>query len=195
LLQGKTYLWILIILFFTVGQAAQAGLIFDNHLFYSNVTTKTTLSESQSRYGASFFLGASISKLYFIGWKTTVFSDSKTDSAGTAKISGLEMGPRLGVFLDKSHWWALAANYLPVHSATYTSDTGTVSKLTGSGYEFELCFAPQVFNHLSPGVSLLYHLGSYSSSTDAANTTSTVSYSRSGFTPSVYLHWVFGGLD
>ncbi len=118
-----------------------------------------------------------------------------TDSVGTAKISGLEMGPRLGVFLDKSRWWAFTATYLPVHSATYTSDTGTVSKLTGSGYEFELCFAPQVFKNLSPGVSLLYHLGSYSSSTDSSNTTSNVSYSRSGFTPSVYLHWVFGGLD
>ena len=184
-----------LISFFTLAYPTQAGLIFDNHLFYSNVGTKTTHTESQSRYGVSFFLGASIPKLYFIGWKTTVFSDSMVDSVGTAKTSGLEMGPRFGIFFDKSRWWALTATYLPVHSATYTSDTGTVSKLTGSGYELELCFAPQVFKNLSPGVSLLYHLGSYSSSTDAANTTSTVSYSRTGFTPSVYLHWVFGGLD
>ena len=191
----KTFTFAIVLAAVFAGKSAFAGLILDNHLFYSNVATKTALSENQSRYALSFFVGASIPKQYFIGWKTTLYQDSMKDSAGTAKISGLEMGPRFGIFIDRSRWWAFTATDLPVHGGTYTSDTGTVSTLSGSGYDLELCFAPEVFKHLSPGISLLYHLGSYSSSTNTSNTTSTVSYSRTGFTPSVYLHWVFGGLD
>ncbi len=156
---------------------------------------KTTDNETNSRYTTSVFIGASIPKLWFIGWKSTLFADSTKDSAGEAKVSGLEMGPRAGVFLGKSRWWSFTTTYLPVHTAKHTSSAGVESKLSGSGFEFELTFAPEVFKNLSPGVSLLYHLGSYSSSTDSANTTSNVSYSRSGITPSIYLHWVFGGLD
>lgn|GEM_PF-3094705 len=176
-------------------KTALAGLILDQNLFYSSTATKTSFNESQSRYALSLFIGASIPKQYFIGWKTTLYQDSMKDSVGTAKISGLEMGPRFGLFIDRNRWWAFTTTYLPVHGGTYTSDTGTVSTLSGSGFEFELCFAPQVFKNLYPGVSMLYHLGSYSTSTNTSSTASTVSYSRNAFTPSIYLHWVFGGLD
>jgi hypothetical protein len=185
----------LLISFFFFAPSARAGLIIDNHLFYASSAMKTTDNETNSRYTTSVFIGASIPKLWFIGWKSTLFADSTKDSAGEAKVSGLEMGPRAGVFLGKSRWWSFTTTYLPVHTAKHTSSAGVESKLSGSGFEFELTFAPEVFKNLSPGVSLLYHLGSYSSSTDSANTTSNVSYSRSGITPSIYLHWVFGGLD
>ena len=174
---------------------AQAGLIIDNHLSFLDSRSSTVSSESYSKYNLSLSVGASIPKIYFLGWKTTTHADWQKGSAGTAKITGLEMGPRFGVFLTKNKWTSFTTTYLPVYSATQTTDTGTVTKLSGSGFEFELTFAPEVFKHLSPGISLLYHLGGYSTATASGGTSSTVSYSRNLFIPSIYLHWVFGSLD
>jgi hypothetical protein len=174
---------------------AHAGLIIDNHLSFLDSRSSTVSSESYSKYNLSLSIGASIPKIYFLGWKTTTHADWQKGSAGTAKISGLEMGPRFGVFLTKNKWASFTSTYLPVYTANQTTDSGTVTKLSGSGFEFELTFAPEVFKHLSPGISLLYHIGSYSSATNSAGSTSAVSYSRNLFIPSIYLHWVFGALD
>ncbi len=183
------------LLLLLVPSASRAGLIIDNHLFYLDSQSKTVSNESYSKYNLSVSIGASIPKRFFIGWKTTTHSDTQKGSAGTAKITGLEMGPRFGIFLTKNRWTSFTTTYLPVHNATQTTDTGTVTKLSGSGFEFELTFAPEVFKNLSPGISLLYHMGSYSSATDSAGSTSVVSYTRNMIIPSIYLHWVFGGLD
>jgi hypothetical protein len=180
---------------FGAATPSQAGLIIDNHLSFLDSRSSTVSSESYSKYNLSLSIGASIPKIFFLGWKTTTHADWQKGSAGTAKISGLEMGPRLGVFLTKNKWTSFTTTYLPVYSATQTTDTGTVTKLSGSGFEFEFTFAPEVFKHLSPGISLLYHLGGYSSATASGGATSTVSYSRNVFIPSIYLHWVFGSLD
>lgn len=174
---------------------SRAGLIIDNHLSFLDSRSSTVSSESYSKYNLSVSIGASIPKIYFLGWKTTTHADWQKGSVGTARITGLEMGPRFGVFLTKNRWVSFTSTYLPVYSATQTTDTGTVTKLTGSGYEFELTFAPEVFKHLSPGFSLLYHIGGYSSATNSSGSTSTVSYSRNLLIPSIYLHWVFGSLD
>ena len=171
---------------------AHAGLILDSNLLYRNSSTKTTTTESTSNYSVSGFIGASIPKAYFIGWKTTLFKDTLTTANGSPAIHGLEMGPRLGVFFGKEHWTSLSATYLPVHSGTYVNSAGNSYSLTGTGYELEFTFAPLVFANLSPGFSLLYHLGSYSSQTDPSNNTTQVSYTRNGFYPSFFLHFEFG---
>jgi hypothetical protein len=98
-------------------------------------------------------------------------------------------------FLTKNRWTSFTATSLPVHNATQTTDTDSVTKLSGSGFEFELTFAPEVFKNLSMGFSLPYHMGSYSSATDSTGATSVVSYTRNMFIPSIFLHWVFLGLD
>lgn len=174
---------------------SQAGFIIDNHLSFLDSRSNTVSSESYSKYNLSLSVGASIPKIYFLGWKTTTHADWQKGSAGTAKITGLEMGPRFGVFLTKNKWTSFTTTYLPVYSATQTTDTGTVTKLSGSGFEFEFTFAPEVFKNLSPGISLIYHMGGYSSATNSGGATSTVSYTRNLFIPSIYLHWVFGSLD
>jgi hypothetical protein len=171
---------------------AVAGLILDNHLFYFTNSLKAGNTDSYQQYHASISIGASIPKIYFLGWKSTYFSESQAGTAGTMTASGLEMGPRLGVFIGKARNFSFSTTYLPVNTASYTSAGGVSAKLSGTAFQFELCFAPEISKYLSPGFSLLYHLGSYSSSTDSGNTTSTVSYSRNGFRPSVYLHWKFG---
>jgi hypothetical protein len=174
---------------------ANAGFIIDNHLSFLDSRSNTVSSESYSKYNLSLSVGASIPKIYFLGWKTTTHANWQKGSAGTAKITGLEMGPRFGVFLTKNKWASFTTTYLPVYSATQTTDSGTETKLSGSGFEFEFTFAPEVFKHLSPGISLIYHIGGYSSATNSGGTTSTVNYSRNLFIPSIYLHWVFGSLD
>jgi hypothetical protein len=181
------------ILFLLSALPAQAGLLLDQNLFYYTNAMNTSATESYQHYHVSMSVSASIPKDYFLGWKSTFFSDTQQGSAGTMKVaSGLEMGPRAGMYFTKSHWTSVAVTYLPIHKATYTSDTGTVSTLSGSGFEFELAFHPDVTTVLCPGFSLLYHLGSYSSSTSSTNTISDVSYTRNGFYPSIYLHWKFG---
>lgn len=175
-----------------LGSTAQAGLYFDQSLGYYTNSISTSGSDSMSHYHASFALSSRMSKDFFLGWKTTYYNESQASATGTAKMNGLELGPRLGMFFGKSHWMSFNIAYLPLHSATYTSATGVASKMSGSGYDFELAFHPDAFRSLSPGFSLMYHMGTYSSSTDASNLTTTVSYKRNGFYPSLYLHWKLG---
>jgi hypothetical protein len=181
----------LLILGFVSG-SAQAGVLIDQNLMYIQNSVKTDATESSTHYHAALTLSATMSKDFYFGWKSNYFGDTLQTSAGTMKIAGLEMGPRVGYYLTKGHWMSLNLAYLAIHNATYTSASGTVSKLSGSGFDFELAFHPDSFSKLSPGISLLYHLGTYSTSQDSNNTVSTVSNSRNGFFPSIYLHWRFG---
>ena len=178
--------------FLLFGISSNAGLLIDNNLFYYTNSLSTSKTESYNHYHLAASFSASVNKAYFLGWKSSYYSDTQKGSAGTMTVNGLEMGPRAGVYLSKSKWSSLSIAYLPIHTGTYSSDTGTVSKLSGSGFQFEFTFAPEVYTNLSPGISLLYHLGSYSTSENSTNTTSSVSYSRNGFFPSIYLHWNFG---
>jgi hypothetical protein len=174
------------------GRNADAGVLIDQNLIYLQNSIKTAATESNTHYHASLTLSATMSKDFYFGWKSTYFSDSQQSSSGTMSATGLEMGPRAGYYLTKGHWFSFNLAYLAIHNATYTSQTGVVSKLSGSGFDFELAFHPDSLSKLSPGVSMIYHLGTYSSSQDSSNTVSTVSYSRNGFYPTIYLHWRFG---
>ncbi len=107
-------------------------------------------------------------------------------------MNGLELGPRIGFFIGKSRWMSFNVTYLPLHSGTYTSTTGVETKMSGNGYDFELAFHPEVSSVLSPGFSLMYHLGTYNSAVNPGNLTTAVSYKRNGFYPSFYLHWKLG---
>ena len=171
---------------------ARAGVLVDQNLMYLQNSMNTNATESTSHYHASITLSATMSKDLYFGWKSNYFGDSQQTSAGTMSVSGLEMGPRAGYYLTKGHWFSLNLAYLAIHNATYTSASGVVSKLSGSGFDFELAFHPDSLSKLSPGISILYHLGTYSTSQDSNNTVSTVSYSRNGVYPSIYLHWRFG---
>jgi hypothetical protein len=171
---------------------AHAGVLIDQNLLFLQNSSKTSDTETYTHYHASMTIGATMNRDFYFGWKVNYFSDSQQGSGGTMKCTGLEMGPRATYYLSKSHWTSFSLAYLPVHNSTYTSDQGVVSKLSGSGFDFELAFHPDSFTKLSPGISLLYHLGSYSSSENSSSTLSTVSYSRNGFYPSIYLHWRFG---
>jgi hypothetical protein len=185
------WIWTLA-LFLMVGRNAVAGVLIDQNLIYLQNSMQTSTTESHTHYHASLTLSATMSKDFYFGWKSTYFSDSQTTSGGTLSATGLEMGPRAGYYLTKGHWFSFNLAYLAIHNATYTSQSGVVSKLSGSGFDFELAFHPDSLSRLSPGFSLIYHLGTYSSSQNASNTVSTVSYSRNGFYPTIYLHWRFG---
>ena len=182
----------LLFLAFLFSSTARAGLIIDQNLFYFSNSVKTGGTDSYQQGHASISIGASIPKIYFLGWKSTYFSESQTSPPGTMTAHGLEMGPRFGVFIGKARNFSFSTTYLPVNTANYKSPAGVSSTLSGTAFQFELAFAPEISKYLNPGFSLLYHLGSYSTSTDSSNTSSTVSYSRNGFRPSVYLHWKFG---
>jgi hypothetical protein len=179
-------------LFLITKPLANGAVIIDNHLLYYSSGVSTASSDKYENYYGSFCVGASIPKDFYLGWKSAYFSDKQTSSAGTMSITGLEMGPRVGYYLTKNHWSSFALSYLPVFNGNQTSETGVNSKLSGSAFQFEFNFAPDVFKGLSPGIAIYYQAGSFSSSTNSLNNTSVVSYSRNGFYPSIYLHWVLG---
>jgi len=173
-------------------RSADAGLLLDQSMVYFSNAITTSGANSSTHYHASFSLSSPVTKEIFMGWKSTFYGETQVDSSGTMKMTGLELGPRFGYYLGKSKWMSLSVAYLPLHSGTHTSSAGVQTKMSGSGFDFEYAIHPEVFSNLSPGFSLIYHMGTYTSATDASNTTSTVTYSRKGFYPSFYLHWKFG---
>jgi hypothetical protein len=177
---------------FLSATSSHAGLVVDNHLFYFSNNVKTAADDKIENYYASICIGASIPKDFYLGWKSAFFSDKQQNASGTMTLSGLEMGPRAGYYLTKNHWTSFAMSYLPVFNGSHLSESGVSSKLSGSAFQFELNFAPDVFKGFSPGIALYYQIGNFTSSTNSTNTTSTVSYNRNGFYPTIYLHWLFG---
>ncbi len=177
---------------FVVGiSSARAGLIIEDNLLYFNSSLAASGSSSTSRLLGNIAVGATIPAEYQIGWSVNYISRSDGSGGGTSTLSGTEMGPRFGIFLGKQQWFSLAVVWHPLAKATYTPAGGTAQSLSGTGYEAELGFAPQVGKHLFAGMKLVYDHASYSQSTDASSVTSNVSYSLSSFLPTLYLSWRF----
>jgi hypothetical protein len=173
------------------GGAAHAGLIIENNLAYMSSALTTGSSDSSTKYLGSLAFGATVPSSFQVGWNINLVSHADSTSLGSTSLSGTEMGPRFGWFIGKNQWFSLAASYHPLVSATYTPAGGSAEKWSGSGYELEAGFAPQVGKHLYAGIKILYDHAGYSSRTDSANATSDISYSYNSILPALYLSWRF----
>lgn len=180
---------ILLVCVFALGAESRAGLIMDNTLFYDTSSATFAQANSTSRLYAGVLLGATIPKAFFIGWNVVYLSRSLNQSSSDT-ISGLELGPKFGVYIGKARTFTLSFALHPLVSMTHTSATGSES-LSGLSYLFELGFTPQIGKSLFAGIKLMYHMSSYSSSTVGTTQTS-VSYSQGTFMPAIFLSWRFG---
>ncbi len=152
-------------------------------------SANTSATNSTSRLYGGILLGATIPKVFFIGWNIVYLSRQVT--AGSADtIAGLELGPKFGIYIGKNRHFTFAVALHPLVSITHTSAT-TTEELSGISYLFELGFTPQIGKSLYAGIKILYHLSSYGTAT-VGTTQSDVSYSHSTLMPAIYLSWRFG---
>lgn len=171
--------------------SAQAGLIIENSLLYSSSALTTSSASTSSKLFGNISVGATIPKDYQVGWNVNYLSRSDNPGSGATTLSGTEMGPRFGIFIGKQQTFSVAVVWHAIASATYTASGGSAESLSGSGFQGELGYAPQISNHLFAGFKLIYNSVSYSKKTDSSNLTSSVSYSQSGVLPVLYLSWRF----
>lgn len=177
--------------FFVTPLSSQAGLIIENHLYYFKDSWATGASTSAARSFGGLFAGATIPKIYILGWNTNFFSQTTESTAGNEKSTGYEMGPKGGLFIGKAQSFSLSLAIHPLVKATHTDAAGTELKLSGYGFQGELGFSPQIRKKLHAGVKIIYRYNKYTSSTDSGNTTSDVSFSQTSLMPVIYLSWRF----
>ena len=165
---------------------AHAELILDSSLSYISDSMKSTTTDSSSKMLGSLAMGATFSKGLSVGWNFgyATFSNVQADST-TKKLGGTLMGPRFGYFFGKGEDLSVAFTWLAIANGTYSATGSSDEKWQGSGYQFELGYAPLALKSARVGVKIIYTALSYSSKTDSANTTSTVSYSAGGITPAL----------
>ncbi|MGE0615834.1 MAG: hypothetical protein AB7P04_09345 [Bacteriovoracia bacterium] len=172
--------------------SAQAGLVFTNDLLYYTNTLSSSSEDKVNRLYESLFVGASIPKVYFIGWNLGLQSRGNTTSAGTSSMSTLVTGPKFGVYIGKAQAFSLALAFNPLARATVTPAGGSEEKWSGYSIQVELGYTPQVGKHMYVGIKLIYDRASYSTSTNTANVQSNVSYGQSTILPLISLGWRFG---
>lgn len=169
-----------------------AGLLIDNSFIYYSNSFKSTALATHSRIFDNVFIGATFGKPFFIGWNLNYLSSSDVSPSGTQKLSGLEMGPKLGLFLGKARVFNFALGIHPLVTLTHTPESGSVEKLRGTGVSAELGFTPQIAKGIWAGLKLLYRMTSIGERIDANNVTSNVSYSRTEILPTLYLSFRIG---
>lgn len=172
-------------------QRAEAGLVFDQSGIYFLSSLDATAASSGGLLFGHAMLGATIPKIWFIGWSVNYFTRTVEFSGASDSLNVLELGPKFGLYIGKSRAWSLAATINPFVNATYTPSGGSAQSLGGLSFSGELSFAPQVAKNLYAGFKVIYHYSSYSESTVGSTTTS-VSYSLSTLLPMIHLSWRFG---
>jgi hypothetical protein len=174
-----------------ISTPAFADLLFDQELIYFNSALTGSSTDSSALFLGSFSVGATFYKDMVIGWTVNSMSRSSASGGATSSLSGIEMGPRIGVFINKAQTMDLTFTYLPLVNMTHTASDGTTGAWQGTGIQAELGFMPQITNSLFAGFKLMYHSMSFSKSTNSANLTSEVSYSQSNIIPVIAMSWRF----
>lgn len=124
-----------------------------------------------------------------IGW--AYGSMSVEDSGGsTASYTMTEMGPKLGLYLDKERTWGLFATYNLISTATYLSASGgTEEEWRGTSLKAEFGYTPNLTETIVAGLRLNYHTMTYSEQLVGASTFSAISKGRAVIYPTFIISW------
>lgn len=175
---------------FTLGiRSARAGLVVDSNLAYYTSALNTGTDATSSRMLGNISVGATFSTRFEVGWSVNYIDRSDNAGLGATTLAGTEMGPRFGMFFGPNDIFNVAFTWLALADATYTPAGSSAYSLQGMGYEAEIGAALPLTRHFRLGMKVLYDAESYSKSTNAANTTSEVSYASSALMPALYLSW------
>jgi len=168
-------------------ESAHAGLILDSSLLYYSTTVPGSTTDTVGKTFGGFSVSGTIDKAFHVGWTLDVTNFSDNPGSGATTLSGMEMGPRFGVYFGKSRALELAVAWLASSNGTYAAAGGSAESWSGMGFQGELGYAPEITEIVHVGFKLVYAMNLYSKKTDSANTTSNVSYTRTDILPTLYI--------
>jgi len=176
--------WVLILIL--MSSNAYAGLMIEDSFFYDISSVTSSGTDTHSRIFDSFFAGSTFAHSFFIGWNMSYATRSAALGGNTSILNGYEMGPKIGMFLNKGQTLLLAVALNPLVRSTSTLVSGAVQSWSGMGAQGEIAYSPQIGKHTFIGVKLIFDYVSYTQSTDSSNLTSSVSYSSPVLMPTIY---------
>ncbi len=175
------------ILFFSLISSSYAGLYLHPRLGYH---TGEDSSEGQS-YNSTYYgslLGATFGKddRFLIGVNINQWTKVQKGSSALneAEVSLLEMGPMLGIFLNKDKTLFSTFAYNMYASGTRTTSSGTSQEISGSSMHGQIGYVVKFSRAFYIGLSMNYHSVSISKSV-VSNTETDVSDSYSTIFPSI----------
>jgi hypothetical protein len=171
--------------------SASAGLFIEESFFHDLNSVTSSGADAYSRIFNSLFAGSTFGKSFFLGWNVNYSTRKNELNGSTSQLSGLEMGPRVGMFVNKSETLSIAVGVNPLVKATSTLTSGAVETWNGLGLQGEVTYAAPVKGSLWIGLKLVYNSVSYSQRTDASNVTSAISYTSSTIIPAAYFSFRF----
>jgi hypothetical protein len=193
----KNFSWTLLLAFALILLSPKAhAFITDLNFFYYSDSFKIASATTQSRIFGDLAIGVDLDKKgrFYVAWNIGYVSAADTDAATSTNttFSVLEMGPKLGYFLDKDKIWSLALtyNYNLLVIGTY-SNGGTAETWRGSSIKFELGYTPQVSESFWVGVKLIYHSQSFNEKIVGSSDYTQVAYTRAMIYPALNLSWRF----
>ena len=136
-------------------------------------------------------MGSTFGNGYFIGWNINYVTRANAINGTTTDLSGYEMGPKIGMFVNKSETLSLALGINPLVKASATLADGSSESWSGFGFQGEIGYAPQISKHTWIGIKLIVDDASFSSSTSSSNATSSIGYSSFTVVPTIYISWRF----
>jgi hypothetical protein len=165
---------------------AQAGFMLENSFFYDMNGITSTTTDSHSRAFESLFIGSSFGKGFFIGWNTNYSTRSQTLGTSGSTLTGIEMGPKIGSFIDAAGNFLIAFGINPLVRSTYTPVGGSPETWSGIGYQGELAYSSSIGSHSWIGIKVVYDSIMFSGKTNSSNLNSVINYSSPTISPSFY---------
>ena len=165
---------------------AHAGFMLENSFFYDMNGITSTSTDSQSRAFESLFIGSSFGKGFFIGWNTNYSTRSNSIGASGSTLTGFEMGPKIGSFIDAAGNFLIAFAINPLVRSTYTPKGGSAETWSGVGYQAEIAYSTPIGGKSWIGIKVVYDAIAYSGKTDSSNLNSVINYSSPTLSPSFY---------
>jgi hypothetical protein len=171
------------ILFLIFISSLQAGLYLHPRLGYHSSDDSAEGQTYSSTYIGSLF-GATFgsSDRFYIGVNVNQWSKAQkgSETLDEGSVSLLEMGPMLGVFIDKQRTVFASLAYNMYASGTRTTSAGTDDEISGSSIFAQLGYLVKFTKSLYLGLSMNYHSVSLSKSvinsteSDISDTYSTI---------------------
>lgn len=159
-----------------------AGIMIDESFSYMSSSGNNNIKDT--KMFNSIVLGAPVGNRFYIAWNLLTTSRADEVAGATSKETSLEMGPKVGLYVDKGQKFCISLALNPYVKGSQSIQGASAAALTGFSYMLDLGYILNISKSFWIGPKIIYHGVSYSKS-EVSNVTSTISYSRSTILPMI----------